>query len=294
MKIVKYPDGSSYADLGEAGVSHFTMRINSYEDLWHLNQIVEAHNHLGITPSVTIPNLIDAQADRRFGLTQSHGLKLVLDFLNRMNATFTIFHPHNPDIVTAVLGEKVAIKSNRDFIKDVLLDLEYETSGQLVRRTNDGGIGYESDQLILMSSDAGGFKPLISLCDKIGWRGETFSASKARSWDSETKQAKFIQQIDKADFGGKHILIIDDLCVYGGTFKGIAKLLKERNCGQLILAVSHMTMQDLGEDPVTNYFTEVYTTNSKFDDYMAAEPKKERWVHPTNITVFNKFQPIKL
>jgi ribose-phosphate pyrophosphokinase len=119
-----------------------------------------------------------------------------------------------------------------------------------------------------MSSDAGGFKPLMKLCDKISWQGETASASKYR----ECKDGKSIltQLIAHNDFQGKDILIVDDICVYGGTFKGLSKILKERNCGKLYLAVSHMTVQNLGEDPVTNYFDKVFTTNSKYDQYFTS------------------------
>ena len=34
-----------------------------------------------------------------------------------------------------------------------------------------------------MSSDAGGFKPLMKLCNQIKWKGETASCSKARYWE---------------------------------------------------------------------------------------------------------------
>lgn len=30
-----------------------------------------------------------------------------------------------------------------------------------------------------------------------------------------------------------------------------------------------MTVQDLGEDPITNYFDKVFTTNSKYNTYRA-------------------------
>ena len=117
-----------------------------------------------------------------------------------------------------------------------------------------------------MSSDAVGFKPLMKLCDKLEWQGETYSASKSRKY--ENGKSVLTQIVDRQDFNGKDILIIDDICVYGGTFKGLSKILKERNCGKLYLAVSHMTVLELGEDSVGNYFNNVFTTNSKFkDDY---------------------------
>lgn len=265
MKINKYPDKTSYVEIS-LFQPRFTFKINSYEDLWHLNQIIDVYNHKGITPTVIVPNLIDAQADRRFSENQSFGLRLVLKFLNSLDAKFEIFHPHNQEVVESIL-DNVRIIDNVSFIKDCLDQIYCEKYDI----EQDKGIHYFirkefSDNVILFSSDAGGFKPLIKLADKLNWRGETFSASKARSWDAESG-TKFVQQIDKADFEGKDILIVDDICVYGGTFKGLSKMLKERNCGKLYLAVSHMTVQDLGKDPVTNYFDTVFTTNSKFDFY---------------------------
>ena len=44
------------------------------------------------------------------------------------------------------------------------------------------------------------------------------------------------------------------------------KVLKEHNCGKLYLAVSHMTVLELGKDTVGNYFDRVFTTNSKFEE----------------------------
>lgn len=278
MKINKYPDGSSYVieDAQGTMVKH-VFKLNSYEDLWHLNQFVDAfNNRWGQAPSITISNLIDAQADRRFAFNQSSGLKLVCKFLNGMNANFRIFHPHNPEIVEALM-ENVEIIDNCYFIKEVLSEIYCDQNS--IKR--DEGIFYhvnhDLSNLTLMSSDAGGFKPLMKLCDQIQWKGETYSASKART------AGGMKQLIDKNDFEGKDILIVDDICVYGGTFKGLSRLLKERNCGKLYLAVSHMTIQQLGADPVTNYFDKVFTTNSKYDEYWA------ELIQPDNLEIIKMF-----
>lgn len=253
MKINKYPDGTSYVQETNP-TGYTTFKINTYEDLWHLNQYVDAYNNFnkgGIRPTITIPNLIDAQADKRFNVGESSGLKLVCNFLNNMNADFKIFHPHNAEVIEALI-DNVEIIDNKDFVINVLRPIYFT-------------LGTATNKCILMSSDAGGFKPLMKLCDKIGWKGQTASASKSRLWDG--KESRLVQQIQCTDFEGKDVLIIDDICVYGGTFKGLSKLLKERNCGKLYLAVSHLTVQNLGQDPVTNYFDKVFCTNSKYDEY---------------------------
>lgn len=248
--INKYPDGTSYAVVHP--IQEFTFKINSYEDLWHLNQVIDAQNNLGITPTVTIPNLIDAQADRRFSDNQSSGLKLVCKLLNSMKANFKVFHPHNPEVVEALL-DRVEIIDNRIFVQSVF---DY-----LTRKTNNVNSVY--DNLMLFSSDAGGFKPLIKLADKLNWRGEVYGASKSRKY--EDNKTKLIQVIDRQDFQGKDILIIDDICVYGGTFVGLAKMLREKNCGKLYLAVSHITVENPNPE-LFSLFDEIFTTNSKFEE----------------------------
>lgn len=260
--IKKYPDGSSYAQITKFD-KEFVFRINSYEDLWNLKQITDVYSHNGLRPIITIPNLIDAQADRRFSRIESFNLKLVCEFLNNMYADFKIFHPHNSEVVEALINN-VQIIDNTKFISLVLENIVNEKFGvQWDKFQKDSVL----NNLILMSSDAGGFKPLMKLCNNLDWQGETFSASKSRRF--ENNQSSLIQQVNREDFQGKDILIVDDICVYGGTFKGLSKLLKERNCGKLYLAVSHMTVQNLGQEPVTNYFDKVFCTNSKYNEYFA-------------------------
>lgn len=271
MEIIKYPDNSSYAKVGLYD-NRFIFRINSYEDLWHLNQIVDALSHNSIWPEITIPNLLDAQADRRFSRYESSGLKLVCNLLSSMKATFKIFHPHNPEVVESLM-ENAVIIDNKDFIQKVFLEF-FKRNWR-----------YNED-LILMSADAGGFKPLVKLCDKLEWTEEIYSASKARNYDGN--KSSLTQIVDREDFGGKDIMIVDDICVYGGTFKGLAKLLRERNCGKLYLAVSHMTIQNHENGELFKAFDHVFTTNSKYKDYWYLK-SKTGFVSPENLTTIKLF-----
>ena len=128
----------------------------------------------------------------------------------------------------------------------------------------------------------------MKLADKLQWRGEVYGASKSRKY--EDGKSKLIQVVDKTDFKGKDILIIDDICVYGGTFKGLSKMLKERNCGKLYLAISHMTVDNLGTDPVTNYFDKIFTTNSKGFEYLVEGTGHDKiGYRPTNLEVIEIF-----
>ena len=269
IKKVKYPDRSSYVVV-EDFPPHLEFRINTYEDLWTLTQIKDVYDHNNKPLSVTIPCLLDAQADRRFADNQPHSLKLLLRHLNSLQfEDIEVFHPHNAEIVEAILNN-VTILDNSKFINTVLFDIKTPHS-TLTQFKNE-------NSLILMSSDAGGFKPLMKLVDKIGWQGETFSASKARKY--EDGKSSLIQQIDRQDFQGKDILIIDDICVKGGTFVGLAKMLKKRNCGNLYLAVSHMTVLDFNEE-LTLLYDAVFTTNSK------NLPHKQYSTRGVDLTILN-------
>jgi hypothetical protein len=125
MKINKYPDGTSYVELDwelKTNLVVTDFRINSYEDLWHFNQYKSALIYNNIEANITIPCLIDAQADRRFKKTQSSGLGLISDIFNGSRThgiNIKVFHPHNPE-VTEALFDSVDIIDNSEFIEKVL------------------------------------------------------------------------------------------------------------------------------------------------------------------------------
>ena len=115
-----YPDNSFYVEVGNFNKT-FVFRINSYEDLWELNQLHDVYKYNNKNAIVTIPNLFTSQEDRRFDIAQPFGLKLVLEFLKGMgNFDYKIFHPHNPEVVEAILGDRVEIIDNSEFIDLVL------------------------------------------------------------------------------------------------------------------------------------------------------------------------------
>jgi ribose-phosphate pyrophosphokinase len=257
--VNSYPDGTHYVKVNEFS-DKLTFEINSYQDLWILRQIKDVCDYNGQEVNLHIPCLLDAQADRRFNPDESSGLKLVCDFINSMKfKSVSIFHPHNPEVVEALL-DNVKIIDNSDFIMEVIRHYNLHTTSTL-------------DELILMSTDAGGFKPLIKLADKIGWQGEVYGASKSRKYVDG--KSILVQEIDRQDFSGKDILIIDDICVYGGTFVGLAKMLRARNCGKLYLAVSHVTVENPNKELFV-LFDEVFSTDSKEYTYLIKEIKTNK------------------
>lgn len=78
------------------------------------------------------------------------------------------------------------------------------------------------------------------------------------------------------DLTGKRVVVLDDLCDGGGTFCGIAPLLKEKNPSEIDLCVTH-AIQKEGLRRVAKEYDHVYITNS-YKDW-------EKEELPGNITV---------
>ena len=260
-EIKKYPDDTQYVKVIEFS-DKLEFKINSYEDLWTLRQIKDVCDYNNQEVNLTIPCLLDAQADKRFNPDESSGLKLVCEFINSMKfKSVSVYHPHNPEVVEALL-DNVKIIDNSLFIDEVLYKIDHTNT-------------------ILFSTDAGGFKPLMKLADKIQWDREVYGASKSRKF--EDGKSALVQEIDRQDFNGKDILIIDDLCVYGGTFIGLANMLRERNCGKLFLAVSHLTVVNPNPE-LFRLFDKIFTTTSKGFDYFDGVGE-----HPENLFIYKIF-----
>ena len=238
----RYPDGTVYAQITDFKDPVITERINTYEDLFFIRSLKDICDFNQIQNVVLrIPCMFQQQHDRRFETNQSFELKLVCDFINSCNfARVYVFHPHSDATLMGLNNSRVI--DNSVFIDDVLEDI--------------------GSKPIFLSTDAGSFKWINKLADILHHEAGVYAASKSRDLVTH----KLTQTIDKEDFEGADILVLDDLCVYGGTFVGLAKLLKEKNAGKLYLAVSHITVQNPNKE-LENLYERVYCTNSKYDNY---------------------------
>jgi len=247
----RYPDGGVYAVVTDFSNPVITEKINSYEDLFFIKSLKEAcdYNHIEDV-RLNIPCMFQQQHDRRFHKNESFELKIVGDFINTCNfSEVHIFHPHS-DATQMAINNCYAV-DNSKFITEVLKDI--------------------NSKPILLSTDGGSFKWINKMADVIEYDGEVYGASKCR--DGVTH--KLVQMIDCKDFGGRDILVVDDILVGGATFIGLAQLLRERNIGKLYAAVSHTTIKSPRKELETA-FDRIYCTNSKFDKYDLS-----------NLTVFN-------
>jgi len=192
--------------------------------------------------TLTISYLLAARMDRIMTPGEPFSLKVVTTLLNQANfRRIRVFDPHS-DVATALLNSSEAI-DNLAFVQDAIQDYYSR---------------HASAAWCLVSPDAGALK-------KIHHVAQTVEASQVveclKMRDVRTGKLSGFTVMEN-DLMGKTCFIVDDICDGGGTFIGIAALLKARNAGPIILIVSHGIFSKgfslAGIDAI-------YTTNSYSD-----------------------------
>lgn len=244
-KTVQYPDGQQTVKLLEKFTITPTTKIkiiSPFNSWLHLELIISAHaaiknyikelnDQIALTndnQEVQIPHLttpihlftpyfLGARSDRDFHDGSAHYLKeIIAPIINNQNfASVTVYDPHS-DVLEASVDRFIKI-------------------------TNESVVRYALDELKLtnycfISPDAGSNKKIYDLCQALKYTGEVVRCDKLR----DMATGKIIETIVyHDDLNGMDCVIIDDVCSYGGTYKAIAKKLKEKNAGRIFLVTSH-------------------------------------------------------
>ena len=239
----KFPGGELHFKLKEdIFESYVTIRtsIKSSDDLMLLCLVIETLNFKNIFPRVAIDYMAYQQADRRFGNNECFSLKVIANILNSFKTdSFAIFDPHS-DVSPALLNNCEAY-DNSKFITNALSQWEAQYQG------------IHRNELIILAPDAGAYKKIFALCEKIGFKGQIECCAKSRNHQTGEKTI-IVPKFDET----KEVLIIDDICLAGGTFLGIANQIKNK----CYLAVSHGIFNN-GVDHLLKRFETIYTTDSR-------------------------------
>lgn len=219
-------------------------RLNTSQDIMLLILAVDTikKDSSDVKINLFLPYMPYQQADRNFGHGECFSLKTMCNLLNSMELNkITIYDAHS-DVTPALLNNSVVI-DNSNYITKVLQHL-----------------AVKEEDLIILSPDAGAYKKIFKLCEKIGFKGQIESCSKTREHGTEKPTVK-VPEFDKE----KSVLIIDDICLGGRTFIDIASKI-ENKC---YLAISHGVFDSGGYgDPVPaliEAFDGIYSSNSRKD-----------------------------
>lgn len=240
-EIITFPDGEKHLKLGELNRKeqvYIKCRITNSDDLFILMQLSDVLRRQEVEVySLEIWYLMGMRCDRLFSLNEPFSLKIIADVVNSFNALYVnIVEPHSDK--TNYLIDNVDNVRVMDNTVEVLLLHGYTAcmpdEGAARRYSVNNGI----------------------LCGK--------------ERDVETgKLKKFF--IKSSPVIASKIVVYDDLCDGGGTFIGIAELLKkEYNPKELVLVVTH-AVQMAGIKRVAEVYDKVYISNSYKDWHLSED-----------------------
>ena len=213
-----------------------TIRIRSFNDVGLLLIATDALRRMEVENiHLVVPYFPAARQDRVMVAGESLSVKVYADLINAQNyRSVTILDAHSE--VTPALLSRVKNISNHQFVTTCLQNKK---------------------DYVLISPDGGALKKVYKLAQFLNGV-PVVECSKLR--DVKTgKLSGFKVYTD--DLEGKTCVIVDDICDGGGTFLGLAKELKEKNCGELILIVTHGIFSK-GLDKLTEVFDKVFSTDS--------------------------------
>lgn len=242
FKSFTFPGGEQHIKLSMETMKVETtinVRLNTAQDFMMLALAVDALRRIGIDKiNAYIPYLPYARQDRVMVQGEPFSMKVFAKMLNALELDkITVLDAHS-DVSLALL-DNVEGRLNHTFVKNALYS----------RPAGDYNI---------VCPDAGAYKKIFKLCESLGYKNELVVCNKDR--DIATGEIKGIS-VNFQDLDCHDCYIVDDICDGGRTFIEIAKVLKERNAGNIYLLVTHGIFST-GEEPLKPYIKHIFTTNS--------------------------------
>lgn len=261
VKFISFSDGAETCDLNlkhSQGVTSVRVTVDIEDcarDFMRLALVKEALDNLDGNININLSMFYTpfARADRRFSYGESHSLKVFCKLLNTLKfQEVLIVDPHS-DVCTAlidnvkVINQTTCFKSLLPFIDKV------------------------SSDFILCAPDLGATKKIFDTVRAIGHE-DYLQAVKIR----DVKTGNIAKcDIQCGDLKGKDVVIVDDLCDGGASFKFLAEKLLTKSCGKVILFTSH-GIYSKGLKPLEGYI-----------DYIFCYNLMEKFINKRDIEIFN-------
>jgi ribose-phosphate pyrophosphokinase len=222
------------------------------------------------TIHLVIPYFPYQQADRDFAEGEPFALPTIIKLLSTTKVEqVLLFDPHS-DVTPALLQQafpSVTVMDNSSFIQEVIDNIAAENNAHITE--SDENDWTPSKNLTILSPDAGAYKKIFKLAEKIKFLGSIECANKYRKPITN----EVFTRLSTTDFGMRDVLIVDDICMGGATFISLAEQIRTANCGRLYLAVSHGVFNK-GFETLEQHFDKIFTTNSFRSQYDGAKKLK--------------------
>jgi ribose-phosphate pyrophosphokinase len=220
-----FPGGEMHIKVDISSVKapavSLTWNFERNDELVELLLLVDALWRLNLPVlNLVIPYVPFGRQDRVAVLGECFSLKVFADVINSLNIPNVIITDPHSDVTTALL-RNVRVITQAEVFAPML---------QQKMLPSDGVPTYW-----LISPDAGAQKKIYSLAAQTHPFG-VVECTKKRDVATGSISG-VIAHVD--DLLGKDCYIVDDICDGGKTFTEIAKVLKTRNPGKIILCVTH-------------------------------------------------------
>ena len=234
---IKFPAGEMNPRLPKglkAGPMDVVARLQSSDDILELLLVKDAlYRQYGTRINLTIPYFPYSRQDRVCSTGEALSVEVMLNLIQIKCTTYDI---HNPDILRADM-----------YVNNITL-LDIAKRFNVLKDSNT----------ILVAPDVGATEKVKELAEyyNLDW----IQGKKTRD-PSTGKLTGFSCCQQGIDCSNKHLLIVDDICDGGGTFLGLAKILKSYNPKTLSLYVTHGIFSK-GLDDLSQCFDKIYTTDT--------------------------------
>ena len=245
IKVGHFPDGTQSIEFSDAQPYYSTNEVewfyDSDEEVFTLMCVVDMIRRISKNSRIDlwIPYLPNARMDRIKKPEQNFSLKVFANFINSLNFDCVMTYNVHSNVSEALIDKVVNI--------DPIFDVDAVISD------------YKPD--VIYFPDEGACKRYVDL-DSVKESGlPVIFGIKKR--DFATGKILGLDVISDTDLTGKKVLIVDDICSAGGTFKFSAMKLKELGASDVALYVSHCEDNIQNGDLLkTDLVSKIYTTDS--------------------------------
>lgn len=226
-----------------------TQRYNKIEDLVKIVLANDAARRSGFKNiKLILPYFPAARQDRVCNEGEPLTIKIFADMINScgFDRVF-ILTPHS-EVTPALLNNVV-----------VLDELEYVAEALQIACPN------RNDSTInVVCPDAGAGKRVGKIASHLSKNFPQNTVNLIRCEKVRDVRDGSLKEfhVQADDLGGYPTIIFDDIVSMGGTFIGLGEVLKQKNCGKLMLFTAHADCLE-GLDKMVNYFDHVFVTDSK-------------------------------
>ena len=246
VEIGHFPDGTQaikfpeYTILNDS-VNHIFWFYDSDEELFTLACTVFWIKRLASTSviNLVIPYVPNARMDRVKTLGDNFSLKVFAQFINSLGFNMVMTYNVHSNVSEALIDNIISAMPNED-VEQIMGNYNPD----VIFFPDEGACKRYADLRPVKSSDI----PVIFGIKKRDWKSGKILG---------------LDVVSDIDLTGKKVLIIDDICSAGGTFKFSAMKLREMGASDVVLYVSHCEDNIQNGDLLkTDLVSKIYTTDS--------------------------------